>query len=99
MMRRGDWKCNYYHGEPVELFNLAEDPDEMVNRAGDPACKAVLDEMLAEILREWDPEKVEAELREQRKVSDYVRAAPADPTSLAGERWLGPRNYGSVRPV
>ena len=99
MMRRGDWKCNYYHGEPPELFNLAEDPDEMVNRAGDPACRAVLNGMLAEILREWDPEKVEGELREQRRVFDYIRAAPADPTSLAGERWRGPRNYGSVNPV
>ena len=34
MVRRGDWKLIYYHGEPSQLFNLAEDPDETHDRAG-----------------------------------------------------------------
>ena len=29
MIRNGDWKLNYYHGQPSQLFNLKEDPAEL----------------------------------------------------------------------
>ena len=29
MIRSGDWKLNYYHGQPSQLFNLKEDPAEL----------------------------------------------------------------------
>ncbi|MDP6358820.1 MAG: sulfatase, partial [Planctomycetota bacterium] len=29
MVRQGEWKLNYYHGQPTQLFNLEEDPDEL----------------------------------------------------------------------
>jgi choline-sulfatase len=99
MMRKGGWKCNYYHGEPPELFHLAEDPEEMVDLASDPACRTTLEAMLAEILSDWDPEDVAVRAEEQRKIMDYVRSAPGDPDVLMGERWRGPQNYGYVRPV
>ena len=28
MVRRGDWKLIYYHGQPPQLFNLRDDPAE-----------------------------------------------------------------------
>ena len=83
----------------MELFNLAEDPGEMANRAADPSVRSVLDEMRDEILRDWDPEAIEDQAEAQRSLQDYVRAAPSDPSIREGESWRGPRNYGSVNPV
>jgi hypothetical protein len=99
MMRRGHWKCNYYHNEPPELFNLDEDPDEMVDRSNEAQCKAVLDEMLAEIIRGWDPEGIEVEARRLRDVFKYLSEAPSDPKLRAQEYWSGPVDYGCVNPV
>ena len=41
IIRRGDWKLVYYHGYRPQLFNLREDPDEVADRNGDPACAAL----------------------------------------------------------
>jgi choline-sulfatase len=99
MMRKGPWKAIYYHHEPPELFNLADDPFEMNDLAADPACKAILDAMLAEILREWDPDEVEASARRLRELRTYLRGAPTDPDVLAGEYWTCPAGYSAVHPV
>ncbi|MEP4196034.1 MAG: sulfatase-like hydrolase/transferase [Aliishimia sp.] len=45
-VRLGDWKYHYCHGSSARLFNLANDPDEWNDLAGDPE--------LAEIERELD---------------------------------------------
>ncbi|HZO26678.1 MAG TPA: sulfatase-like hydrolase/transferase [Chloroflexota bacterium] len=29
MVRRGQYKLNYYHGEPIELFNVVDDPGDV----------------------------------------------------------------------
>jgi len=39
---QGDWKYIFNPGGVDELYNLAEDPHEARNRAGDPDCRAVL---------------------------------------------------------
>ncbi|MHC4916139.1 MAG: sulfatase/phosphatase domain-containing protein, partial [Planctomycetota bacterium] len=73
MLRRGDWKYVYHtrmnetHGPERELYNLAEDPGEWDNRAGDPAQAARIEEMHALLVKELgrDPEEAELECREQ----------------------------------
>lgn len=49
MIRRGDWKYNYYTHDIAELFNLREDPDEMRNLAALPQFKTKVDELKAQI--------------------------------------------------
>ncbi len=71
MIRRGEWKLNYYHGMPCQLFNLRDDPREMEDRAADPGCGEIRDELLNRVLRDWDPEWVMARmaaLREDQKI-------------------------------
>ena len=58
MVRRGDWKLNYYHGQPAQLFNLREDPHELQDRADDPACRPIRDELTREVLAGWDPDAI-----------------------------------------
>lgn len=42
MVRRGQYKLSVYAGsDRAELFDLAADPDEQVNRAGDPELDAI----------------------------------------------------------
>jgi choline-sulfatase len=54
MVRSGDWKLTYYSEfSSFLLFNLREDPDERVDRAGDPACADVAKTLLAKVRARW----------------------------------------------
>ena len=55
MVRQGPWKLNSYHGyDEPQLFNLAEDPGEFEDRAGDPDCAGVREALLARVREGWD---------------------------------------------
>ena len=99
MLRSGDWKCMYYHGEEPELYNLSEDPGETSDRSRDPECKPILKRMLAEILSGWDPAELQADMDRSIRNRTFVRAAPADRSVLQKEHWKGPEGYGWVNPV
>ena len=71
MVRRDEWKLNYYHGQPCQLFNLAEDPRETRDLAADPAFRKIAADLQAEVLDEWDPEWIAARmaaLRQDRQI-------------------------------
>ncbi|MEM1048375.1 MAG: sulfatase-like hydrolase/transferase [Pseudomonadota bacterium] len=59
MVRQGRWKYHHYIGFEPELFDLANDPQEIVNRASDPAFAdrvAFMHDLLKTIC---DPEAVD----------------------------------------
>ena len=62
MIRSGDWKLVYYHGQPPQLFNLSDDPEELIDRADDANCRAILAELTAQVLGDWDPDWVSAKM-------------------------------------
>jgi len=78
MVRRGDWKLIVYHGEPSQLFNLAEDPDEVHDRAADPACRDIVEELAHSVHADWDPIQVIAEMRriraDNKVLADWTKA-------------------------
>lgn len=49
MIRRGDYKYNYYVNDMAELYNLRDDPKEMRNLALEPASAAKVAEMKAQL--------------------------------------------------
>ena len=51
MARSRDLKLNFYADDTCELYDLAADPGEMVNRYHDPACRDRRQELLEEIAR------------------------------------------------
>jgi arylsulfatase A-like enzyme len=53
MVRTDEWKLNVYGGEPGELYNLKEDPQEFYNRIDDPACADTIQALSAR-LKEWE---------------------------------------------
>lgn len=60
MIRKGRWKLIHYVGFPDELFDLESDPEELVDRAMDPGCAAILAELHAELNQICDPAHVDA---------------------------------------
>lgn len=74
MIRSGDWKLCYYDGAPPQLFNLAEDPHENTDRAQDPACRPVLEELTRRVLVGWDPDRIAGLLAIKRQERDIFRS-------------------------
>lgn len=67
MIRRNEWKLNYYHGQPSQLFNLREDPNELNDRVNDPSCQDILMELTDSVLNGWDPEEVKKQMAAKRE--------------------------------
>jgi choline-sulfatase len=57
MIRRGDYKLNVVPGFEPELFNLAEDPGEWHDLAGDRAHRAIREALTAVAMDGWDPDR------------------------------------------
>ena len=74
MIRRGDWKLNYYHGQEPQLFNLGEDPREIDDRVADPACQEVRESLTAELLDGWDPEAIAQKMAAKRADLEVLTA-------------------------
>ena len=61
MLKKNDFKFNYYLGETPELFDLANDPGEKENLAGKPEHSALLDELEKELRTICIPEDLHEE--------------------------------------
>ncbi|MCC6175618.1 MAG: choline-sulfatase [Chloroflexi bacterium] len=92
MVRKGNFKLNYYHGEPIELYDVVTDPSEFTNLADEPAYAAIRDELLALVLENWDPETVKQTALESQRLrrvvvegSPHLSFAHWDP---ADDNWL-----------
>ncbi len=59
MLRQGEWKYHYYEGYAPELFNISNDPEELADRADDPASKPILDKFEAMLRDMVDPAKID----------------------------------------
>ncbi len=69
MVRRGRYKYIHYTGFQPELFDLEADPDEVSDRAADPAMAGILDQLRATLLAICDPEATDqAAKRDQQRL-------------------------------
>ncbi|MDP6698888.1 MAG: sulfatase-like hydrolase/transferase, partial [Candidatus Latescibacteria bacterium] len=66
MVRRDNFKLNYYHGQPCQLFDLNADPRELNDLAADPAHAETVAKLEAEILAGWDPDTIAARMEQLR---------------------------------
>ncbi|MDU8941876.1 sulfatase-like hydrolase/transferase [Ovoidimarina sediminis] len=76
MVRLGDWKYHYCHGTPPQLYNLAEDPGEWANRAGDPDC-AEIESTLNQVITggAFDLDRIASEVWDRLPMKAVVNAA------------------------
>lgn len=79
MVRIGDWKYIYCHGFDPQLFNLAEDPDEWINRAGQPDCAEIEAELNRVITGgRFDLDAIGAEVWARLPMKEAVNRAMAE---------------------
>ena len=75
MVRKGSHKLIASPADPPMLFDLDNDPDELDNLAGRPACAGVRADLEAAIAGTWDVEALDAAVRESQSVRRLVGAA------------------------
>lgn len=63
LVRKGDWKLVHYEDYPDQLFNLADDPEEFTDLAGDPAHAGVMEDLAAELRKICDTAAVDRAAR------------------------------------
>jgi choline-sulfatase len=77
MIRRERWKFVACPGDPDQLYDLADDPAELVNLAGHPGRGDIVQEFRDEVARRWDLEdlrrRVLATQSERRAVMRALR--------------------------
>ena len=67
MLRKGQYKFNYSLGDPPELYDIVNDPDEFRNLATEEAHQTICRELEAQLLAEWDPIEIEKQVRASQK--------------------------------
>ena len=75
MLRKGQYKFNYSLGDPPELYDISEDPEEFHNLANAPEYQEICNEMQAQLLAEWDPIEIEKQVRESQKARILNRSS------------------------
>ena len=75
MVRKGPYKLIASRGDPSMLFNLDNDPDELEDLAGQPACAGVRAELEAAVAETWDVEALDQAVRESQSARRLVSAA------------------------
>jgi choline-sulfatase len=73
MVRHDRHKLVYYHGRDPQLFDLAEDPAEVDDLAGDMQYAGVCEELTARILADWEPEMLLAARSARRAAPAFMR--------------------------
>ena len=66
MVRKGDWKLVYYTSYPAQMFNLAQDPEEVNDLADAPEFQDKRAELMAELEKICDPAAVDADARRKQ---------------------------------
>lgn len=61
MLRKGRWKLIHYVGFEPELFDLQNDPEEIIDRARDPACATILADLTDRLHDICDPVATDAQ--------------------------------------
>lgn len=73
MVRSEDWKLIYYEGQPAQLFNISEDPEECCDRSDDPAVSGISRELTDLVLSGWNPAEIRKQMRINRECAELTR--------------------------
>jgi choline-sulfatase len=77
MIRRGSLKFIHCPGDPEQLYDLATDPDELVNHVTETPDHPCLEAMRAEVAARWDLERLRADVLASQKRRRLVDRALA----------------------
>ena len=106
MVREGSFKLNLAGKDPLQLFNIDRDPDELNNLATDPAHASVLKSLMTRVAERWNIEAYDRDVRrsQTRRLAVYEALRngnyyPWDfqPLQKASERYM--RNHMDLNVV
>jgi choline-sulfatase len=75
MLRRGPYKLVHCPGDPDQLFDLAADPYELRNLAGEADAASVLERLQAELRARWDVDRLAEAVRASQRRRHLVAGA------------------------
>ena len=76
MVRRGNYKYNYYVGHEPQLFDLREDPGEFTDLAADPRHAPVRADLHRELLAIANPERISDQARRDQQERRRRKSGP-----------------------
>jgi choline-sulfatase len=95
MIRRGNYKFIYSPADPLILYDLEQDPDEMTNLGSSPHHKALVATFLAEVQKKWNETLLTEQILLSQRRRRLIRRAIRDGTK---PRWNhGERTDEEVR--
>ncbi|MGB0785718.1 MAG: choline-sulfatase [Alphaproteobacteria bacterium] len=88
MIRRDDFKYIHCDGDPAQLYNVAADPDELVNLQGDHAHLEISRSFAAEVAAKWDLGELKKDVISTQRSRRALHAAmEAAKERGGGEHW------------
>jgi len=87
MVRKGNWKLNFYSGYQPELYDLLNDPNELNDLSSSSAHDDVKNELLDLVLKDWDAERVEEIMRRQTQNHSLLRKWAEQTQPADAIRW------------
>ena len=75
MIRRGRYKYIHCDSDPPQLYDLAEDPEERVNLADEPAHLDLAQDFAVEVRERWDSEEIRRDVIASQRRRRVVHAA------------------------
>lgn len=94
MIRRDQWKLNYYHGyDRPQLFDLESDPGEYNDLGNDDSYAAIRDELLAEVRAGWSGAEVLNTIQMLQNDHQIIRVFQKNARIAKGDppdRWTAP---------
>jgi choline-sulfatase len=75
MIRRGRYKFVHCPVDPEQLYDVAADPDERVNLAGQAGMASVVDDFRTEVARRWNLSQVNEEVLASQQRRHFVYAS------------------------
>lgn len=95
MIRRGRYKFVYSEQDPALLYDLEDDPDEVVNLAAAPEHAGLVAAFRAEVEAKWDLPTLSAEVRRSQDRRLLIREAMAQGAAADWDRTATPSEGGN----
>lgn len=73
MVCRAGWKYIYCDDDPGQMFNLLQDPDEIVNLAGNPQHAQIETELLSLIKANWSKDELKAQIEHSARQRMFIQ--------------------------
>jgi choline-sulfatase len=87
MVKSGDWKLIRIGQHPPLLFNLADDPDELHDRAADPSAQQALQHLLSINPDGYDPALIDEAVRASQRRRLLIRDVQAGDSLAPKWNW------------